>query len=432
MSNATLSARDYIAAEAQSRLAEAKALQEKADKEARGMTPEERTKAFQLIDEAEKLQKRVEDLDDNKKVNDRIRDLTEPSNNEAVPAPAGAKSIGDAFVKSDNYRALIDRMKGGKLTGNWTTGGIELPDFETKAVVSETASPVVQPSVLQGIAQAAAVALRQLTVADLLMQGTTDSNTVRYLLETTNTNAAAAVAEEGSKPESTITFTQVDEPVRKVATFLPVSDEMLEDVAQIRSYLDNRLRLFVQHAEEDQLLNGSGTAPNIRGILNRVGIQTGTRSALGVTTGETAGSTTIGNALFAAITAIRVNALVEPDGIVMHPNNWQALRLAKDSAGQYLGGGPMIGAYGNTTLTGETAWGLPVVVTSRIAANTALVGAFGTMAQVFYRGGLTVEATNSHGTYFKENITAFRAERRLALAVYRPSAFHAITALQTP
>ena len=64
-----------------------------------------------------------------------------------------------------------------------------------------------------------------------------------------------------------------------MATFLPVSDEMLEDVAQIRSYLDNRLRLFVQHAEEDQLLNGTGTAPAIRGSLNRVGIQTGTRSA---------------------------------------------------------------------------------------------------------------------------------------------------------
>ena len=54
----------------------------------------------------------------------------------------------------------------------------------------------------------------------------------------------------------------------------------------------------------------------------------------------------------------------------------------------------MIGAYGNTAMAGETAWGLPVVVTPAITENTALVGAFGTMAQVFYRGGLTVEASN--------------------------------------
>jgi HK97 family phage major capsid protein len=290
----------------------------------------------------------------------------------------------------------------------------------------------VQPDVLGGIRQAAAVALRDLTVADLLAQGTTDSGTIRYLLETTNVNAAAPVAETESKPESDITFTAVDETVRKVATFLPVSDEMLEDVAQIRSYLDNRLVLFVRHEEENQLLNGSGTAPAIRGILNRVGIQTGTRSALADTTDETAGTTTIGNALYVAITNIRLNALVEPDGIVMHPTNWSSFRLAKDSALQYLGGGPMIGAYGNTTQATNQAWGLPVVVTSRIAVNTALVGAFGTMAQVFYKGGLTVEATNSHGTFFKENMTAIRAERRLALAVYRPAAFHAITALATP
>jgi hypothetical protein len=35
---------------------------------------------------------------------------------------------------------------------------------------------------------------------------------------------------------------------------------MLEDYAQIQSYIDNRLSLFVQIAEEAQLLSGS-TAP---------------------------------------------------------------------------------------------------------------------------------------------------------------------------
>jgi hypothetical protein len=50
---------------------------------------------------------------------------------------------------------------------------------------------------------------------------------------------------------------------------------------------------------------------------------------------------------------------------------------------------------------------------------------------VFYRNSLTVEATNSHASFFATNHTMIRAEQRLALAVYRPSAFHAITALQT-
>ena len=34
-----------------------------------------------------------------------------------------------------------------------------------------------------------------------------------------------------------------------------------------------------------------------------------------------------------------------------------------------------------------------------------------------------VEASNSHSDYFQRNLTAIRAETRLALAVYRPEAF---------
>jgi HK97 family phage major capsid protein len=65
----------------------------------------------------------------------------------------------------------------------------------------------------------------------------------------------------------------------------------------------------------------------------------------------------------------------------------------------------------------------------RHPVNTALVGAFRTAAQVFRRNNLTVEASNSHNDFFQKNLTAIRAEQRLALAVYRPNAFHAITAL---
>jgi HK97 family phage major capsid protein len=70
-----------------------------------------------------------------------------------------------------------------------------------------------------------------------------------------------------------------------------------------------------------------------------------------------------------------------------------------------------------------------VVVSSNITVGTALVGAFREGAAVFRKGALRVEASNSHGTWFQSNITALRAEERLALAVYRPSAFVAVTNL---
>ncbi len=52
----------------------------------------------------------------------------------------------------------------------------------------------------------------------------------------------------------------------------------------MRSYLDGRLRLAVQLTEEMQLLSGNGTAPNLRGLLNRTGLQTRTLVAPAATT----------------------------------------------------------------------------------------------------------------------------------------------------
>jgi HK97 family phage major capsid protein len=195
---------------------------------------------------------------------------------------------------------------------------------------------------------------------------------------------------------------------------------MLEDIPALRSYLDGRLRLFIQHAEEDQLLNGSGAAPDLSGILDR-DIQTGTQASLGDTALD---------AVHSAITAIRANSHMEPDGFVVHPSDWEIFRLAKDQNDQYYGGGPFTGAYGNGGIAGNSLWGLPAVVTAAIAEGTVLVGAFRSAAQIFRKGGLTVEASNSHEDFFRRNLTAIRAEERLALAVYRPDAFYAVTSVQ--
>jgi HK97 family phage major capsid protein len=255
---------------------------------------------------------------------------------------------------------------------------------------------------------------KRLVVADLLASGTTDSNAIIYMKETTFTNAAAAVAEGAPKPESTLVFDQVTDLVQKLAHWLPVTDEMLEDVSQIRSYIDARLRLGLAITEEDQLLNGSGTAPNIQGLLNRSGLTTATVRA---------GSVTNADAIFTAMMAVFNASFVMPTGTIMNPANWQTTQLSKDGNGQYYGMGPFAGPQP------PTLWGLPVVVTPSIVANTAFTGAFNSAAQVFRKGGVRVEASNSHSDFFVRNLTAIRCEERLALAVYRPAAFSKITSL---
>jgi HK97 family phage major capsid protein len=165
--------------------------------------------------------------------------------------------------------------------------------------------------------------------------------------------------------------------------------------------------------EEDQLLNGSGTLPALRGILNRVGLATAVAR----------GADTNVDAIFKQIWAIFTTSFIMPDGIVMNPANWQTIALSKDANGQYYGGGPY------APMMNQTLWGLPVVKTPTIAANTGLVGAFRQASQIFRKGGVRVDVSNSHANFFVENKTAIRAEERLALAVYRPGAFGTITGL---
>lgn len=42
----------------------------------------------------------------------------------------------------------------------------------------------------------------------------------------------------------------------------------------MRGYINNRMPLFLQLRLDSQIANGNGTAPNLRGLLNVVGVQT--------------------------------------------------------------------------------------------------------------------------------------------------------------
>lgn len=254
-------------------------------------------------------------------------------------------------------------------------------------------------------------AQEETTVADLMLQGTTDNNSLSILTETTFTNAAVEVAEGAAKPESALDFTETTEAVRKIATWLKATDELLADVKGFESYIRGRLAFMVRRREELQLLVGDGTAPNISGILDRVGIQT-----------QAKGADPTPDAFYKAITLIRAVAFAEPTAIVMHPTDWQDIRLLRTADGIYIFGSPQDAGI-------DRMWGLPVRITTAMTLNTGLVGAFRPHAQIFRRSGITVELATEHASDFTSNLVTILAEERLALAVYRPAAFATVTGI---
>jgi HK97 family phage major capsid protein len=399
----------------------ASAMMAAADAENRELTDEERAKVKEHATRAEELNSRIIALQGDDELRAKMAQFqTQEGARQQQPQAItdgearGARriqSLGEQFVASDLYKnAIANRNRNSR---GWTSGQIELDGgIRAATLTTDTASggDLIVPNYRAGITS---ILFQRLTVADLLAQGTTDGPTIYYMKETTATNAAATVAEGAAKPESTLVFDAVTDSLKKIATWLPVSDEMLDDVPQIRSYIDQRLRFFVEQQEEAQLLNGDGTGTNLTGLRNRSGLATDVAR----------GTDSNADAIFKQIMAIQTTAFVMPDAVIVHPTNWQAIALSKDSNGAYLGNGPF-----NSPLV-PRLWGLPVVVTTAITAGVALVGAFKMGAQVFRKGGISVDVSNSHSDYFIKNLTAIRAEERVALAVYRPGAFGEVTGL---
>jgi HK97 family phage major capsid protein len=214
----------------------------------------------------------------------------------------------------------------------------------------------------------------------------------------------------------------LDEPVKKVATSITVSDELLDDAPAVTQFVNGQLSQFVQIEVERQLLRGTSGGNEVQGLLTSRGVPV---------YAPTGGTANRAETLFKAMNGTRGSAFVEPQWILLNPTDYEAIRLSKDSALQYYGGGPFLGSYagaasvsasGQATGAIDTLWGKQVRVTSALGAGTALVGT-PEAAQVWSRGGLSVEATNSHASNFTLDLTAIRAERRLALTVFRPTAF---------
>jgi HK97 family phage major capsid protein len=349
-------------------------------------------------------------------------------------------TLGEAFTKSPVYTEFLSQFKGsdGRIreVSNIKTASFDVPGFGSKALVTgasdTSAGAFVRADRLPGTTDL--IGQRELTIRDLCTNITTTSDTFEYVQVTGKTNNAAAVAEattsadpaisgatpgpytvaaaSGVKPESDLTFAVVSSPVETIAHLMPITRRAAADSNQVRQMVDAFLLYGLAEEEEDQILNGNGTSPNLRGIL------------------QTSGISTVGSAgtdIDAVVDAVRTirNDRRRPTAMVVHPNDWYStgFLLAKDTTGNYLLGDPRASVEQLNTL-----WGLQVVVSEAITENTALVGDF-RQAVVADRQQSAIYMTDSHKDWFARNLLAVLAEERLGFGVLDPDAFCTITAV---
>jgi HK97 family phage major capsid protein len=235
-----------------------------------------------------------------------------------------------------------------------------------------------------------------------------------YMKQTVRTNNAAAVAPGSVKPTSIYSMVKVADRTRTVAHLSePVPRQDLSDATLLGDFVDSELRYGLDLALDAQILSGAGTGENMTGILTTAGIQVQAFATDALTTCRK------------AITLLQTAELV-PTGFVMNPASWEKCELLASST---------FAAQGNENVPSpigameRSLWGVPVVVSTAVAANVAILGAWDTSSILFVTQDATVDwseasyevATTS--TDFQRNMVRFRAEGRWNIAVTRPLGF---------
>jgi HK97 family phage major capsid protein len=336
------------------------------------------------------------------------------------------RTAGTMLIESESYQNLVREGRAGthseaiEFDGSFFMDGRadRYPEVRTLitggsgAVVGNGGlfTPVGQPTDLP-----IRIRQRRMFVRDLFTVLPTTLPAVPYIREFNAAaleGSASAVAEGSAKPEVDMQWENDTALIKKIAAWVPLTTEVIDDAPLVRGYVDTRLGYMLAIREEDQLLNGSGSGANLKGLLSFSGVQT--QSAV----------TDVPQTLAAAIAKVE-NVDGEADGVVMNTvKYWTA--IATRYSTQFDGGMADRGLpYTDPSSYGW--WGMDTVRTRAMASTKALVGSFKLGATMLDRMRSTIFVGNQHANFLIENKVAVVAEERIGLAVHRPDFFVDVT-----
>lgn len=414
----------------QAALLEADAICKKAEAESRDFTAEERAQVQKFIDQASELKQEVQKAEGDERLRRAVLELgvdieLVDQKDRNVPAVRGGagRTIGEQFVNANNFKAWMGQFPAGGIPSG--ARGIHSPPVEvsSKALLgrkelitgeSDTSAGAFVQTDYTGIYEE--IGRYPLMLRDMITVRSTGSDLVHFVRQTRQVTQAATVPEanvteysgatgeeSGEKPEGTVRYTPVTEPVKTIAVWVPATNRALSDVGQLRGLIDSELRADVNEELEDQMLNGDGVGENFTGILNTAGIL--------VQLWDTDALTTIRRAK----TALRTLGRARPTGMIVHPNDAASLDLLQDNNGQYYFGGPGAGGV-------QQVWRVPLIEHDLMEEALGIMGDF-RKAVLWDREQATINISDSHADFFIRNMVAIRCELRAAFAVTRPSSF---------
>ena len=268
---------------------------------------------------------------------------------------------------------------------------------------------------------------RSVHIRNLIPNGSTDAQTIRFPKESAYDDGAAATAQGSTLGQSDFDITATSVNVEKIGTFMRITEEMLADTPQLSSYLSARVPGKVLSIEDNEILNGDGSAPNLDGLFTDGAAFDTSSSGAFYQSVESANEYDV---LVAALNQLALSNY-QASSILLNPTDLHKIALLKATTNEYLK---------NQIYTGltPTIMGVPVVVNTAVTAGKFVLGDLNQATQLWIRDNVSVEFSREDSTNFRDGFVTVKVAERIALTHYQPNAIvqgtfsTAKTALETP
>jgi HK97 family phage major capsid protein len=317
------------------------------------------------------------------------------------------ESLVDKLKAVDGFNRLITDRRG---SATLTLKGQDMALLQRKTTILASGQGFMTTGVMpiDRIPGITPEARQVLQVRDVLTSNPTVMTLVDFVRVQSPMTIASPVPEGSTKPENALSFVSLSEKVRTIATWIPASKQILDDMSELANFINTSIPYYVNLAEELQLLSGDATGENLHGLIPQAMAFDKTQLAAGATKIDVIGC---------AIEQIEVAKELQPTFAILHPSDWWSMKLLKDSLGRYILGDPQ-------STTTPRIFDLDVIPTTSIAKGSFLVGSGNPAAsEIRDRMEMQVEVSTEHANFFTQNLVAVRGEKRLALVVKRPNSY---------
>jgi HK97 family phage major capsid protein len=371
-------------------------------------------------DELKSLHTQIDAID--KQLHDRLNPVVDPAE--------GKDMLQEAMEQEESIGRLLKNRRGNAVIQLNAKSAREIFERKTTITVSAVGSATTGVLPIGRLPGITTEPQQGLTIRDLLTSNPTTFQSIDYVKVSTPMTIASPVPETSTKPENQLNFTSLSERVKLIATLIPASRQILDDMPELMSFIRRVMPYYVNLAEELQILSGDNTGEDLHGLIPQAtAFNTGLfKPAAGWNKIDIVGR---------AIQQITMAKELPPTFIVMNPIDWWDIRLTKDGFGRYILGDPQDGAMMNATFGSivprQNIFGLAVDATTSIAAGTFLVGSGSPIAsEIRDRMEMQIDISTEHSTFFAQNLVMVRAEKRLALIVRRPGSYVSGTFTTSP